>query len=152
MEATFDAHAIEFGTVDGTVAAGTNTMQLGTVNGTVTAATNTMQLGTVNGVAAATNTMQQTSAFAAPYGTSRRPVVTGRHARPGKVTVLAIGRAVPEMMIKNEGLADNFLRDANVDDPIMLAKLRRLCKQRTHHHLRNQCYFRNWRIFALLRP
>jgi hypothetical protein len=107
MEATFDAQAIEFGTVNGTVAAGTNTMQLGTVNGTVTAAT---------------NTMQQTSAFAAPYGTTRRPVVTGRHARPGKVTVLAIGRAVPEMMIKNEGLADNFLRDANVDDPIMLAK------------------------------
>ncbi|KAH9530593.1 hypothetical protein CY35_20G011000 [Sphagnum magellanicum] len=88
MEATFDAQAIEFGTVN--------------------VPATKMQSGAI--------------------GKCRR---SGRHARPGKVTVLAIGRAVPEVMIKNEGLADNFFRDADVDDPVLLAKLRRLCETTT---------------------
>jgi hypothetical protein len=90
-----------------------------------------IEFGTVN--------VPATKMHSGAIGKCRR---SGRHARPGKVTVLAIGRAVPEVMIKNEGLADNFFRDADVDDPVLLAKLRRLCKRHLHLHVYSE-YLRN---------
>ncbi|BBM98126.1 protein MpPKS/CHS1 [Marchantia polymorpha subsp. ruderalis] len=57
---------------------------------------------------------------------------TERCARPGKATVLAIGRAVPGVVVKQEGMAERYLRDVHRDDdPILLAKLQRLCTNTT---------------------
>jgi hypothetical protein len=58
-------------------------------------------------------------------GTSGSP---HRHATPGKATILAIGRAVPSNTTKNDGLADHYIQQFQLQDPIVQAKLRRLCK------------------------
>ncbi|CAM6112420.1 unnamed protein product [Calypogeia fissa] len=53
-------------------------------------------------------------------------------ARPGRATVLAIGRAVPDQVVHQEELAARFLKDMNCDqDPKVVAKLQRLCTNTT---------------------
>lgn len=61
-----------------------------------------------------------------------------RHATPGKTTILAIGRAVPTNTTRNDGLADRYIEQFQLQDPIVQAKLRRLCKpaNATHNHHR----------------
>lgn len=56
------------------------------------------------------------------------PIKCPREATPGKTTIMAIGRAVPEKVVKNDGLADQFIEDFNLKDPVVQAKLRRLCE------------------------
>lgn len=77
-------------------------------------------------------------------GTSKGPVqsnggrkisTSSRQARPGKATILAIGRAVPDVIVKNETLAEHYLQDFNIQDPVMHAKMRRLCKYTPYSHL-----------------
>jgi len=51
-----------------------------------------------------------------------------RKATPGKTAVLAIGRAVPTNTTQNDGLADRYIAEFHLEDPIVQAKLRRLCK------------------------
>ncbi|KAL2652635.1 hypothetical protein R1flu_020763 [Riccia fluitans] len=61
-----------------------------------------------------------------PMGTS------SKQPGPGKATVLAIGRAVPTMVVHQEGMAERYLRDINrIEEPGLLAKLERLCTNTT---------------------
>lgn len=50
---------------------------------------------------------------------------------PGKATILAFGKAFPRIEVKQEYLAEGYLRDTNCNDPVLKAKLERLCKSTT---------------------
>jgi len=49
--------------------------------------------------------------------------------RRGKATVLALGKAFPDQVLRQEHLVEGYLRDTNCDDPIVKEKLERLCNQ-----------------------
>ncbi|MCO5551928.1 hypothetical protein L7F22_005435 [Adiantum nelumboides] len=49
----------------------------------------------------------------------------------GKAAILAFGKAFPSIEVKQEYLAEGYLRDTNCDDPVLKAKLERLCKSTT---------------------
>ncbi|KAI5068382.1 hypothetical protein GOP47_0016727 [Adiantum capillus-veneris] len=49
----------------------------------------------------------------------------------GKAAILAFGKAFPRIEVKQEYLAEGYLRDTNCDDPVLKAKLERLCKSTT---------------------
>lgn len=56
-----------------------------------------------------------------------------RKATPGKTAVFAIGRAVPTNTTQNAGLVDRYIAEFGLQDPIVQAKLRRLCKLASPH-------------------
>ena len=57
--------------------------------------------------------------------------VNGCKTRPGKATILAIGKALPDNLIKQELLVDGYFKDTNCQDPVLREKLDRLCKNTT---------------------
>ncbi|XP_024358417.1 type III polyketide synthase B [Physcomitrium patens] len=65
-------------------------------------------------------------------GTHQSIKVPGhRQVTPGKTTIMAIGRAVPANTTFNDGLADHYIQEFNLQDPVLQAKLRRLCETTT---------------------
>ncbi|ONK59137.1 uncharacterized protein A4U43_C08F3370 [Asparagus officinalis] len=54
-----------------------------------------------------------------------------RSSRRGKATILALGKAFPDQILRQERLVEGYLRDTNCDDPVMKEKLERLCKTTT---------------------
>ncbi|KAF5188320.1 Chalcone synthase [Thalictrum thalictroides] len=54
-----------------------------------------------------------------------------RSHTPGKATVLALGKAFPSQLIPQECLVEGYCRDTKCEDPVMKAKLERLCKNTT---------------------
>jgi hypothetical protein len=52
------------------------------------------------------------------------------HAKPtpGRASVFAFGRAFPAQEVKQELLTEGYLRDTNCHDPVLKAKLERLCE------------------------
>ncbi|XP_010258840.1 PREDICTED: type III polyketide synthase A-like [Nelumbo nucifera] len=51
--------------------------------------------------------------------------------RPGKATVLALGKAFPSQLIPQECLVEGYFRDTKCDDSAIKEKLERLCKNTT---------------------
>ena len=47
---------------------------------------------------------------------------------PGRAAVFAFGRAFPRQEVKQEFLTEGYLRDTNCNDPVLKAKLERLCE------------------------
>jgi hypothetical protein len=47
---------------------------------------------------------------------------------PGRAAVFAFGRAFPAQEVKQELLTEGYLRDTNCNDPVLKAKLERLCE------------------------
>ncbi|XP_078440646.1 type III polyketide synthase A-like [Wolffia australiana] len=54
-----------------------------------------------------------------------------REPTKGKATVLALGKAFPSQLLRQEFLVDGFCRDTHCDDPAIRSKLERLCKNTT---------------------
>ncbi|EFJ11847.1 hypothetical protein SELMODRAFT_122361 [Selaginella moellendorffii] len=54
-----------------------------------------------------------------------------RAARPGKATLLAFGKALPDTVVKQEYLVDGYFRDTKVENAALKEKLQRLCKTTT---------------------
>ncbi|CAA7399735.1 unnamed protein product [Spirodela intermedia] len=54
-----------------------------------------------------------------------------REPRKGKATVLALGKAFPRQLLRQELLVEGYFRDTNCHDAAMREKLERLCKNTT---------------------
>uniref|UniRef100_A0A1D1YAZ1 Chalcone synthase 7 n=1 Tax=Anthurium amnicola TaxID=1678845 RepID=A0A1D1YAZ1_9ARAE len=54
-----------------------------------------------------------------------------REGRPGKATLLALGKAFPNQLLLQERLVEGYIRDTKCDDPVIKEKLQRLCKNTT---------------------
>lgn len=50
-----------------------------------------------------------------------------REPMKGKATVLALGKAFPRQLLRQELLVDGYFRDTNCHDAAMREKLERLC-------------------------
>ncbi|KAH0436436.1 hypothetical protein IEQ34_026411 [Dendrobium chrysotoxum] len=48
-----------------------------------------------------------------------------------KAVILALGKALPDQLLLQESLVENYFRETNCDDPVMREKLERLCKNTT---------------------
>ncbi|PKU83392.1 hypothetical protein MA16_Dca016501 [Dendrobium catenatum] len=44
-----------------------------------------------------------------------------------KAVILALGKALPDQLLLQESLVENYFRETNCDDPVMREKLERLC-------------------------
>ncbi|CAL0304317.1 unnamed protein product [Lupinus luteus] len=54
-----------------------------------------------------------------------------KQAKPGKATILALGKAFPHQLVMQEYLVDGYFRDTNCDNLELKQKLSRLCKTTT---------------------
>jgi hypothetical protein len=64
----------------------------------------------------------------------------------GKAMLLALGKGLPDQVLPQEKVVENYLHDSSCDDPATRAKLERLCKLSCVHR---SCYFFKTIIFVL---
>ncbi|KAL8500264.1 hypothetical protein ACS0TY_020028 [Phlomoides rotata] len=63
--------------------------------------------------------------------TNHHPSPPRRTPNPGKATVLAIGKAFPRQLVRQDLLVEGYIRDTNCEDQAIKEKLERLCKTTT---------------------
>ncbi|CAJ1933899.1 unnamed protein product [Sphenostylis stenocarpa] len=60
-----------------------------------------------------------------------RKGVTKQGVKPGKATILALGKAFPHQLVMQEYLVDGYFRCTNCDNPELKQKLSKLCRTTT---------------------